>query len=257
MTPATSSRSPLHGTAQILRFNWPYYAVALFAMTGIIVGLRHLALPPLLVIVAWTALSASAWFTFASVIASWWVYDHSPLMQWSWVRDVMRSPRRWVSIHAGLDESSAALKALFPRSEGITLDIYARHEMSERSIERARRETGADQKAVVDYGALPLASGEIDAVFLFFAAHELRAPEARERLFEEIARVLASDGRLIVAEHLRDAANLAVYGPGFWHFLPRSEWLRVGSRAGFVVEREMKMTPFVQIWSFARRSPLP
>src|SRR5436190_6210 len=68
--------------------------------------------------------------------------------------------------------------------------------------------------------ALPFAGGTLDALFLVFAAHEIRRPELRLRFFQELRRTLAPRGRLLIVEHLRDPANFAAFGPGFFHFLP-------------------------------------
>jgi ubiquinone/menaquinone biosynthesis C-methylase UbiE len=89
-------------------------------------------------------------------------------------------------------------------------------------------------------------------VFLIFAAHELRRAKDREQLFEECARVLRPGGRLILVEHLRDAANTAVFGPGAWHFLPRAEWLRLAAHAGLRPEAERRIAGLVTALAFTR-----
>ena len=65
----------------------------------------------------------------------------------------------------------------------------------------------------------------LDSVFVTFAAHEIRDRAAQRELFGELRRVLRPDGRLIVTEHLRDIANVAVYGPGAFHFQPAGTWI--------------------------------
>ncbi len=103
-----------------------------------------------------------------------------------------------------------------------------------------------------DSAALPLPDASMDAVFLFFAAHELRGPVSREQLFGEVARVLVPGGRLILAEHPRDVANLTVFGPGSFHFLPRREWLRLAFQSGLKIVHELRITPFVRVWSLEK-----
>jgi hypothetical protein len=81
---------------------------------------------------------ALAW-TLASLLASHYVYDRSALSTWTWLPDLLPAPpRSWASLHAGLDETFGALERLFPKG-GTTLDIYDPKEMTEPSIERARR----------------------------------------------------------------------------------------------------------------------
>lgn len=92
----------------------------------------------------------------------------------------------------------------------------------------------------------------VDAVFLIFAAHELRQTEDRERLFDECARVLRPGGRLVLLEHLRDSRNTAVLGPVAWHFLPRAEWFRLAAHAGLRPAAEHRIAGLVTALAFTR-----
>jgi SAM-dependent methyltransferase len=65
------------------------------------------------------------------------------------------------------------------------------------------------------------------------------------RFFEELRRVLAPRGRVLVVEHLRDVPNFLAFGPGFLHFHPRREWLRVAKAANLAVTKTAKVTPWV------------
>ena len=125
--------------------------------------------------------------------------------------------------------------------------------MTEPSIRRARRLTPAAFPALpADPNALPLETGTLEAAFVIFAAHEIRDAEARLRFFRELHRVLAPGGRLLLVEHLRDAANFLAFGPGFLHFLPRGEWLRLAHASGFAIVREFGITPFVRVFLLER-----
>jgi SAM-dependent methyltransferase len=185
----------------------------------------------------------------ASVIASYWIYDVSPLYRWNWIPDVLgMAPRRWLNLHAGLDESSTALRAVFASGEGETGDFFDPAEMSEDSIHRARAERErVSEPARVNFRNLPYPDQVFDNVFLLFAAHELRRATSREALFREVHRVLDPAGRILLVEHVRDLANLAVFGPGFFHFMTAHEWRRLARVAGLQVVGERRMTPFVKI----------
>ncbi|MDH6121006.1 hypothetical protein ABH930_005130 [Kitasatospora sp. GAS204A] len=65
--------------------------------------------------------------------------------------------------------------------------------------------------------------------------------------------MLRPGGTLILVEHLRDAANTAVYGPGAWHFLPRSEWLRLAYGAGLVEAGERRIGGFATAFAPRKR----
>jgi ubiquinone/menaquinone biosynthesis C-methylase UbiE len=102
--------------------------------------------------------------------------------------------------------------------------------------------------------ALALADEACDAIVIAFTAHEIRDVRARETFFGEVKRVLRPGGRAFLIEHVRDAANFLAFGPGFMHFMPRAEWLRVVTHAGLVVKDESRVTPFVMALTLERAS---
>src|SRR5262249_41535840 len=142
-------------------------------------------------------------------------------------------PRRWANLHAGLDETSAAIAALFPAAEGRVLDIYDGVEMTERSIAEARR-LGQPARASepADFRAAPLPDSWCDTAVVIFAAHELRRHASRVRLFSEVARSLRPGGEMVLVEHLRDGANFLAFGPGALHFFSGRAWRRAAREAG-------------------------
>ncbi len=221
------------GVLQIVRFNWHWYALAAVAL------LFGRSWP-----VMWLA---GAWGV-ASLAVSHYVYDRSRLGRWDWLPV---TPGKWANIHCGFDETSRPLRRVYPGTTGIILDMYDRRAMTEASIARARRiPTGAPAAERARYDALPVADGELDTVFVLFAAHELRARAAREKFFAEVDRVLRPGGRVVLVEHLRDAANFLAFGPGAFHFLPGREWRRLAAR--WETEAEFSVTPFVRAFVFRK-----
>jgi SAM-dependent methyltransferase len=221
-------------------------AVLMILRLHVAIGARTLLL---------SATGLAAFWTAGSLGASWIVYDRSPLTRWLWIRDALGfRPRAWLNIHAGLDESTAAVRALLAPSQGRVFDIFDPVQMTEPSIARARlrRTTEAPEPETVDFRRLPAQENSVDAALLLLSAHELRSDDARGALFAELHRVLAPDGRVIVAEHLRDCANFAAFGPGFLHFFSRRTWRQCFARARFVVHREFSITPFVHVFVLRR-----
>ena len=104
----------------------------------------------------------------------------------------------------------------------------------------------------VDFRHLPVPNGTIEAALLLLSAHELRTDEARIALFTELRRVLGPGGRVVVAEHLRDAANFLAFGPGFLHFHSRRTWTRCFARTRFDIHAEFPITPFVRVFVLRR-----
>jgi SAM-dependent methyltransferase len=258
MTALTATPSKLQGVAQIFRFNWTFYVIGTTAIVAalVLVTIGDPTLPRAARVVLLIGIALAAFWLVASLVVSHVVYDRSRLRTWSWIGPALGIvPRRWINLHAGLDESTPALRELFPDSAGRVFDIFDAAEMTERSILRARaKATNAVAPEPVDYRRLPVADGACDAAMLLLSAHELRRPESRATLFRELRRVLAPGGKVVLAEHLRGAANFVAFGPGFLHFHSRAAWLAAAAAGGFVVEREFRITPFVAVFVLRRPS---
>jgi SAM-dependent methyltransferase len=239
---------------QIVRFNWPYYAVAGAAVAAGPAIVSRLPLPTWMRYTAYAGLALAAMWLVTSLVVSWIVYDRSRLMDWDWVLKALGfSPKSWINLHAGHDDSSRALIKIFPNAQGRVFDIYDPREMTEPSIAVARRlAREAVPAEPADYRHLPLPRGTVDVAMLLLSAHELRSDEARGALFAELRRVLGPAGRVVVAEHLRDWANFFAFGPGFLHFHSRRTWLRCFSKHRFDVHREFSITPFVRVFVLRR-----
>jgi ubiquinone/menaquinone biosynthesis C-methylase UbiE len=236
----------LEGVWNIVKFNWGYYVISALALGAAMLIVSFKALPWWLRTSAWCGGIGVLFWTCSSLLVSWYVYDVAGVTRWEWVRDRPCPPRRWVNIHAGLDQSTASLRRLFPGSNGAVIDIYDPATMTGPSIARARRfypstEPFNSGRA----GSLPLPDGERDAVFLLFAAHEVRVVADRINLLRETRRVLNEQGRVVMVEHLRDLPNFLAFGPGFLHFHSGRSWRECIRKAGLQIERQGRLTPFV------------
>jgi SAM-dependent methyltransferase len=249
------------GVRQIVRFNWPFYALAAAALAIAPPAIARLPVAHAARLALYGATALAGVWVATSLAASWIVYDRSPLMRWDWLlRALGFQPGAWINIHAGLDESTPALRALFGAAGGRVFDMFDPGEMTEPSIARARLRSlreprlggPGDRAEPVDFHRLPVATGTIEAALLLLSAHELRTDEARTALFMELRRVLGPGGRVVVAEHLRDAANFLAFGPGFLHFHSRRTWTRCFARARFDIHAEFPITPFVRIFVLRR-----
>ena len=247
-------RAPYQGVKQILNFNWPKFAwtaatccaaAEVWPLSGTWV---HAAM---LVFVA-----PALYWSIASLAVSYYVYDRYPIYELSWLRDSLAAqPRRWVNIHAGLDETSELIDAEFGGARGEIVDIFDARTMTEPSIARARarmRSCATRVSIRTRYDALPFEDARFDAAFLIFAAHELRKHAQRVQLFREVARVLNANGDLVLMEHLRDGWNYAAFGPGALHFFSRRAWMRAAREAGLELKSEFSRTLFVRVFVLRR-----
>lgn len=246
------SRRPYQGVVQILQFNWRFYVT-----TVVMVGAAFLAVPFLsrtgrtVVLIG----SAPALFWLASsLLVSHYVYDRFPLYDLNWIRSALfRSPRRWINIHCGLDETSALLAAIFPDAACQVVDLFDPLVMTETSIRTARQVSRHRMpSASMRYDSLAFSGGSFDAAFCIFAAHELRHHDQRVNLFGEIARILTPEGECIVMEHSRNWPNFLAFGPGFLHFFSQRAWRKAASDAGLTVRIEFSKTPFVRVYILRR-----
>jgi hypothetical protein len=117
------NRRPLQGTWNIVRFNWPFYvlsAALLFLVLIIrnyLTGPLHIALDGLFVI----SLSS----TLASLLVSWYVYDHSNLYSLDWLPDLpVNKTHKIVNVNTGFDETSSLLADKFPGIDITVCDFY-------------------------------------------------------------------------------------------------------------------------------------
>jgi SAM-dependent methyltransferase len=248
----TLTRKPYQGVTQILSFNWRMY---LAAAGGILMALFAWHLLPAAGRSALLLCAAPALFwSIASLAVSHYVYDRFPLYDLHWLeRALAATPRRWINIHAGWDETSGILQAIFPDAIGEAVDLFDPQVMTEASIRQAHRAGAAPVPATpARYDALPFESGTVDAAFVIFAAHELRRPEQRVKFFGEVARVLTPGGECLLVEHARDGWNFLAFGPGFLHFFPQQVWRNAAQQAGLAVRNEFELTQFVHVFVLRR-----
>jgi len=243
-------RGPWQGMINIIRFNWPFY---LLASVTLLVALAGLLVPgsTLLKLACSVAIAGAGYFLFVSLGVSHLIYDRSDLYRWRWLDRVLHDAKRnrIVFCHTGLDEASEAIKQRLGPVEWTTLDHFDAEQMTEASIQRARRlipPTAGTLSARFDQW--PVESRSADVIFGMLAIHEFRSEEERTRWFEEALRCLPPDGRIILVEHLRDTANFLAFGPGFLHFHSPASWQRCWKNAGLHAADQFRITPWIRIF---------
>ena len=240
------------GGLRVARYSWPLYAAAAVGLVAGAVVASSPRLPAPLRLMAVAGMSVALWFACASLLAFHWIFDRSELTRWEWLRALDPPPARWVQLSAGPDETQAPLAAIFPGSEGRDVDVFDPASMTAPALARARERRGRDAQGARP-GALPIETGWADGVYVVLAAHEVRDPGEREKLFGELRRILGAEGRLVLIEHPRNLAGALAFGPGVLHFLPMGEWARLAALTSFVLESERDMSPFVRVQVYRRR----
>jgi hypothetical protein len=250
-----AQRRPFEGVAKILRYNWPQYLVGTVVVAAAGLSAIMVPLPPWATTVLLIGAALAGWWLLASVVVSHWVYDRSRLYEWTWVREIgLRTPIRWINVHAGLDESTPGLAAVLGQPPVLVLDIFDPAEMTEPSIARARKDAAKSWPSVPWTGTVPDEVQNVDVMFAIFCLHEVRRDHRRAELMSDLSSRLSAGGRCFVVEHLRDTANFLAFGGGFVHFLSQRVWLATFSAASLRVVSERRITPFVRVFELQRAS---
>lgn len=234
----------------IVRFNWPFYGVALMLLIVATAGL-FMSTSLWMKIGLALILLGSLYFLLVSLGVSHLVYDRSELYRWTWLTRALagQDPKSMIVCHSGFDEVSQDLRQRYANSEWIVLDHYDPKRMTEASIRRARKRfPPSEGTRSAPYDHWPVDSESTDAIFGLLAIHELRTEAERTAWFGEALRCLKIGGRVVLAEHLRDLANFVAFGPGFLHFHSPASWQTCWQAAGFQITDEFSVTPWVRIF---------
>lgn len=252
---AKTSRTPFQGVANVVRFNWHFYALAALAIAFLF--LIGSGLPAKMEPLVTPALGVASLTVLVSLAVTHYVYDRSDLYTFQWLDPCLAGLKgRLVNIHAGFDETSPILAERYPGAKLTVFDFYDPAKHTEVSIERARRAYPAfPGTAKIDTQAVPLGAASCECVLVILSAHEIRNHRERTEFFHQLGNALTPGGRIIVTEHLRDAANFAAYTLGCFHFLPRKTWERTFEAAGLTIDREFRITPFITTFILRKHGP--
>ncbi|HTD92946.1 MAG TPA: hypothetical protein VK644_04005 [Chitinophagaceae bacterium] len=238
-------RKPFQGVANVIRFNWHFYAIG----AAIIVGLFFLAgfMSPFIRYLVQGFGLLSAISIVASLLVSHYVYDRSGLYSMQWLSYLsIHLGERILNVHAGFDETSELIKEKYPDTELMVFDFYDPVRHTEVSIRRARKAYPAYPDTIpINTNALPPTASSIDYIFLILAAHEIREKNERIHFFSNLSSSLSGKGRIIVVEHTRDINNFLAYNVGCLHFLSRKSWNETFSGADLDQVEQFKLNPFI------------
>jgi hypothetical protein len=247
-TNSQGSRTAFQGITNIIRFNWHFYAIALFTIAALIIVISFL--PVGITPLAKVAIGAIAISTVTSLAVSYYIYDYSGLYSFHWLDAAHIRPNgHMLNINAGFDETSWILKDKFPDCTLTVLDFYDPVRHTEISIKRARKAYPPyPGTKLISTSEIALPAGSTDHIFLLFAAHEIRDQQERIVFFRQLKEILAPDGQIIIMEHLRDKYNFFAYNIGYLHFFKKSSWRYTFKEAGLSGPEEIRINPFVSIF---------
>jgi len=244
----TVMRKPFQGVVNIIRFNWHFYVIAFLVMCGLTIANSFLAadiqwIIPTLILLAVLSI-------VLSLGISYYIYDYADIYSLDWLQPLnIADDTNLVNIHAGFDETSHLLAKRYSTSTLQVFDFYDPAKHTEVSIERARRlYTPYPNTLKISTTNIPLPANSADYIFNIFAAHEIRDPAERVAFLKQLHACVKPTGYVVVLEHLRDLPNFIAYNIGFFHFHSRQEWKHNFSDAGFILEQELSLTPFLALF---------
>ncbi|WAC03618.1 methyltransferase domain-containing protein [Lacinutrix neustonica] len=188
------------------------------------------------------------------LIVSAYVYDLSGYYHFNWLQYCEVSDyktRKILNINAGFDETSFIIKNKFPQSNLKVFDFYNPKKHTEPAIIRARKVSLAypNTQAITTL-LIPQKEKSVDLIFLLSTAHEIRSNEEKIQFLKECKRVCASNGKVIMVEHLRDLPNFLAFSVGVTHFFSKNTWNNAFKSAGFSKAKETKFTPFMSVFTY-------
>lgn len=250
-------RKPFQGVANIVRFNWHFFALALIAAAA--VAWASSGLEGNLRLLGFGFIATMGGMMLVSLCVSFYIYDASGLYELAWLDSIALGPGgAMLNIHAGLDETTPILRERYPEAEWTVLDFYNPAKHTEVSIQRARKlYPPSPDDLRVDAAELPVAAESIDAAFVLLAAHEIREVPERHAFFRELHRVLKPGGRAVILEHLRDGPNFCAYAVGAFHFMSQKTWLTAFEQSRLRIARTIKPNPFMTCFILERNESTP
>jgi len=251
-------RSRFQGIVNVLRFNWPFYAMGVVAsLVGL--TLAALALKGKWQEVAFVLVGLGLLSMIISIIITHFVYDRSGLYSLDWLADSLKQsgyrshPEHIINLTAGFDETTLLLRQRFPAARVSPVDFYDAARHTEPSIARAQKLYPAPPETrQIQCEQLVQQLDSADIVVAFFSLHEVRNRDERIKCLKQIAQLIGETGRLVLVEHFRDLPNLIAYTFGVLHFHARSTWLQDIHAAHLTISHSATQTPWVNILVLSR-----
>jgi hypothetical protein len=174
----------------------------------------------------------------------------------------LRPHDTFVHPNVGRRDTAVRLARHLTRGRIIVVDLYHPQLTPSRSLARRRSQNGSaprpDPRLVWRDGRLdllPVPDNSVKAVIMCRTAVEFWQHGDRISLLQEIYRVLAPGGRLLLSERVRSRTNGLVMGPVAWQLPAAAYWRDLLVAAGFRLAKERDLHDLVRC--FRADKPLP
>ncbi|HSM59016.1 MAG TPA: class I SAM-dependent methyltransferase [Candidatus Sulfomarinibacteraceae bacterium] len=260
------SDAPFSGTLKHINAHWPTYlggyggAIALaLALILFASGREWWGL----LLVAVVVLLVTAYFLLASL---WATHQQVDLKQNQPAAVLFRLGRlqpteSFVHVGLGVQETPVRLSRHLTSGCVTAVDVYNPQLAPSRPLARRRQQSRPprnDPRLTWSEGSinlLPLPDSSTNAVTISHTLTELRQHGDRQRLLQEIHRILSPGGQLILAEPVRTRTNWLVGGIAALRMESLPYWRRLLSETGFHLRQEQNVRNFY--YCFRVEKPLP
>jgi ubiquinone/menaquinone biosynthesis C-methylase UbiE len=242
------------GTKRYVQARWPLFALgygggALLsvaaAAAGIIQGW------PALIPLAAALIMVIAYLAGTALWSAHRLYDNNNIRDRLFELGQFRPDDSFVYLDVGVRWLPANMARRLTTGQIIVIDIYNPILTPDGSLARSRRQTlhpRPDPRLSWrdgDISLLPLPDGSVPAVVLSEVASEFWQQGDRDMLIGEIYRILASGGRLILAERVRTTTNLLTMGLNGFELETADYWRDLLTQTGFRIKREESLEELI------------
>lgn len=260
LSPSLRRNIQYSGTVSNLLYNWPIFAgIFLFGAVAVVSG-TLLSYPW-----NWIFISAGVLALIIGLnilIVSFVVYDWGPRREYDRLAELsnLSDANVIIDVTCGKLRGTQGLLSRVQNSHYLLLDIYDPEKMTDSALRRARElsvplETDRRiyrRSAPLD--RLPIPHNWADVIYCSFSLHEIADATDRQKLFDEFARVLKANGKLLIAEHGRDLPNLLAFGPGVFSFFSSATWTNHITEAGLIIKQRERWRGLVHLWVAERKA---
>lgn len=187
---------------------------------------------------------------FASLLASYMLYDHSDLYELSNLKGIvdLGKVENAILVHASFDPLSKRLEEKYPDLNLTVCDIFGNRHEQEKGIETSKKVFPPNPKEIkIKPDHLPFENQSQDIILAITALHEILDHDQRVLFFKEAKRILKDDGVIIVSEQFRDLTNFLFFNIGAFHFLSKKQWTKAIFEADLEIIENKEITPFANM----------
>jgi SAM-dependent methyltransferase len=241
----------IQGTVRYVRAHWPVYVagyslvVLALGFITLSAGLGWWSFVPLTLVL----LLLIVYFTLASLWAAHKLYDVNGIRPHHVLFDMaqIQANDTFAYVDLGLRYRAIELARRMTIGRAIVVDVYSPQWTPSRALVRWRnRMSAASQDPRMEWRSgnislLPLPDHSVTAVIVCQIVSEFWQDGDQSLLLKEIFRILAPNGRVLLAERARTEINWLLMGPMAFNLPPVEKWRTMLTRAGFRVRNEREL----------------